>query len=208
MIKIECEVSDIQAFLDERAKLASKIDDQQRDIRLAWKTADDKSDKIEGLETLVLGHRDQINTLEAEVNRLSQEKPQDILIAELRGEIAALRTELDQKQDEIKRLIQELKVSQASLVNGYCDQLPSGAHQSWVNDAVHRQTEQFLRDLISAVLDHRKIAVIKAVRCLGGPPSDGPMGLKEAKDLVEEFEPFAQRIGPFSDAPYKCMDND
>ena len=131
MIKIQCEVSDVQAFLSKHAEMQTEMDRQWASARQAW----DERDNL--LET----------------------------ITQLRAELARMRDNV------------------TTACKAQLDQLPSGTHTSW-------QTVQFVQDLILAVLDHRKIAAIKAVRSLCGPPSGGPMGLKEAKDLVETFEPF------------------
>jgi hypothetical protein len=152
MIKIECEVSDLQALFDKHAEMQAEVERQQECARQAWNERD--------------------NLLET--------------VSQLRRDVANQLRDNDWLRVENDNLKDKVKVNPPQL-----DQLPTGAHVYW-------QTIQWTKDLIRAVLDHRKIGAIKAVRALCGPPSGGSLGLKEAKDLVEEFYPF--KNPPYQDS--------
>ena len=78
-----------------------------------------------------------------------------------------LQNQIDRLQDEVANLKTRLVAVPP----------PIADHVRWVNAGA-------CRDLISAIFANQKIAAIKAVRTMCG------LGLREAKDLVEEFPNF------------------
>lgn len=98
-------------------------------------------------------------------------------VARDQDEIRQAWREVDCLNDTIHSLRTELTETREALA-GIKALIPTNATQdSWVNAGA-------CRDLIAAVNGNEKIRAIKAVRTMTR------LGLREAKDLVEEFAPF------------------